>query len=255
VRAPFSHGAAELTRETDYQLAGLDLSAAMTFGARLTVEAQLPLRLMDRRSRFLDPGGDPTEGVQAPDLQDGRALGLADPTIGARWRLLGGGGGEVVVDARGGLSLPIGRALTGPAPADPAQGTAPLFFGTGTFDPLVGVDVVRAVGRWRVVAWASARFGLARGPAGGRGLRVAGGGFGGDRALLGGKIRVGGTFSGFREPLAAGAAAGLHAFWLPSAGTQVVLGVDRPLLIEGDRASVENAILVRLGIVRQIGIF
>lgn len=85
-------------------------------------------------------------------------VGLTDPWLSARaakalgpWQLV----------FRAGVTLPVGSTVPNPfALGREGQAHEHIQFGTGTVDPLVGVEVRRAIGGWAVDAWLLAKASL-----------------------------------------------------------------------------------------------
>ena len=109
----------------------------------------VPVRVFDTNIRYLDSSGNPV-AIENPDLHhhDETLVGLGDPWLVARVaRALGG----FTLGARGGLALPFGR--TEPDPfvlGDMGISHEHSQFGTGTVEPLLGLDAARSFGGVRV---------------------------------------------------------------------------------------------------------
>jgi hypothetical protein len=157
-----------------------DLDAQVGMHRRFAVELQLPVRTTIIEATFLD-----AQGVVLPL---GRSIHHRDETIaGVGDFVLGGRIGLVLPEdvprwtlaLRTGLSLPTGRTEPNPF-ALGAQGKdhQHMFFGTGTFDPVIGLDTNVAFDRWSLVGWAVARTPLYANPYGYRGTRVVVAGLG-----------------------------------------------------------------------------
>jgi hypothetical protein len=124
------------------------------------VEAQIPVRLVYTTIDYETPAGDPYEPLD-PDVhhRDETLVGLGDPQVSVRW-------GGVLGDAwwvvgRVGASLPLGRTEPDPfAAGDRGEAHQHIQFGTGTFDPLVGLEVARGFGRLQMAAYGQAQAAL-----------------------------------------------------------------------------------------------
>jgi hypothetical protein len=108
----------------------------------LSVELQLPVRLSATSIIYRRLDGTPFT-PETPDIhhRNETLVGIGDPWLSARGRLTVGG---FLLSAQLGLTLPLGRTETNPF----ALGRAGLAhqhtqFGTGTFDPLVGLEASR----------------------------------------------------------------------------------------------------------------
>jgi|SRR5882672_200594 len=123
----------------------LEITAARGLGANLGIDAFLPIRLVRDRVRYLDlsrqPYVPPNPGLHH---RNETLSGLADPQVGldygrhwAPWTLA----------ARLGLSIPVGRTEANPFELGRlGKWHQHIQFGTGTWDPLLGLALGRAAG-------------------------------------------------------------------------------------------------------------
>ncbi|MEO8548511.1 MAG: cupredoxin domain-containing protein [Kofleriaceae bacterium] len=119
----------------------------------LGVGLVLPYRVFHTTIRYLDPSGNQV-AIENPFIHhhNETLTGVGDPWLLARVaRTIGG----FVVGVRGGVALPFGRTEPDPfvlgdlgLPHEHSQ------FGSGTFEPFVGLDVARAIGGARIDAFA-----------------------------------------------------------------------------------------------------
>ncbi len=137
-------------------LAELRAFAEYGLASAWTLQLQLPVKLIRSDVTYRRPDGTPypddyvgihhrnetLAGVMDPWLTFRKGLGL-----GAwRWGL------------RGGLTLPLGRTEPDPFEAgERGEAHQHFQFGTGTFNPLAGVDLVRSFGRTTVAGYAFAQ--------------------------------------------------------------------------------------------------
>jgi hypothetical protein len=130
-----------------------EASAIVTRGLRrgLGVEAVLGLREVRTRIRFLDLDGRPFAPVYgALHHRNETLVGPTDP-----WLVLHAGRAGKVwsVGARVGLTLPLGRTEPDPfALGDAGLPHEHIQFGTGTFDPILGLGIARRIGATTLTA-------------------------------------------------------------------------------------------------------
>ena len=134
-------------------LGELRIAAELGVAEDVGVSLSLPVRVVDTSIRYLDGGGQEVE-IAADDIhhRNETLVGLVDPWLLAHWHRAAGG---LSIDLRGGLSVPLGRTEEDPfALGDAGMRHQHIQFGTGTFNPVVGVEVDRAVGPLAVRAFA-----------------------------------------------------------------------------------------------------
>ncbi len=125
----------------------------------LGVEVQLPLRLSATTVRFTTLDGTPLElDYENIHHRDETLFGLGDPWVMGRyaWRL-----GDVGMAARLGVTVPLGGTVENPF-ALGAQGLPHqhVQFGTGTVQPLLGLEASRSWGAWGARVWGQAQLSL-----------------------------------------------------------------------------------------------
>jgi hypothetical protein len=124
-------------------------------------QASVPLRLVDTRTQFTDLAGQPLSlDYENIHHRDATLVGLGDMQLWAHhgWKL-----GELLVSERLGVSIPTGGVE--PNPYRLGEEGLPhqhILFGTGTFDPLVAIDLAHDFGPWQLSAWAQAQIPLYR---------------------------------------------------------------------------------------------
>ncbi|CAN5916201.1 hypothetical protein BH11MYX3_BH11MYX3_11890 [soil metagenome] len=113
----------------------------------------VPLRVFKTSIRYLDPAGQEVE-IEDPFIHhhNETLVGIGDPLLlGRAARSFRG----VTVGARFGLSIPLGRTEEDPfALGDMGLTHEHTQFGTGTFEPVLGVDAARVISGVRVDAFA-----------------------------------------------------------------------------------------------------
>lgn len=119
----------------------------------LAVQAMFPLRLVDTRTRYTNLSGEPLV-LDYPDIhhRNETLLGPGDPQVLAH---LGTVVGRFSLGARLGVSLPLGAIRENPYRLG-AMGLPHehLQFGTGTVDPVLGVEAAAPLGRLTLSAFA-----------------------------------------------------------------------------------------------------
>lgn len=129
------------------------LAAELGITPWLAAGVVVPVRVFDTQIRYLDANGEPV-AIENPYVHhhDETLVGLGDPWLLARFARAVGG---FTLGARLGLALPLGR--TEPDPFELGDMGIPhehSQFGTGTVQPLLGIDAARAFGPVRVDAFA-----------------------------------------------------------------------------------------------------
>lgn len=140
----------------------LELRATLDWGVAdwLGLELQVPLRLVYTTIDYRTPDGRPYEPLDGDvHHRDETLVGLGDPVLSARFGGVVGDAWWVV--ARVGTSLPLGRTEPDPFEAgDEGRRHQHVQFGTGTFDPLAGLEVARGFGRLQLAAYGHAQVPL-----------------------------------------------------------------------------------------------
>jgi hypothetical protein len=143
-----------------FTLAELRASLEHGFTEALGVEVQLPVRLNRTTVRFTALDGTPlTLDYENIHHRDETLFGLGDPWVLGRYAWQTGGLG---LTARAGFTVPLGHTVENPF----ALGEAGLphqhvQFGTGTVQPLLGLEASRSWGAWAGRAWGQAQLSLA----------------------------------------------------------------------------------------------
>jgi thiol-disulfide isomerase/thioredoxin len=132
-----------------------ELRLSGEYGVRpwLAIGAVVPLRIFKTSIRYADENGQ-TVAIDNPFIHhhNETLVGPSDPSLIARAATRAGG---VTFGARLGLSFPLGRTEEDPfALGDLGQAHEHSQFGTGTFQPIAGIDLSRSFGPVRVDAFA-----------------------------------------------------------------------------------------------------
>ena len=129
----------------DLIVSELEITAARGLGANFGVDAFLPIRLVRDRVHYLDlsrqPYVPPNPGLHH---RNETLSGLADPQVGLNY---GRKWAPWTLSARLGLSIPVGRTEANPFELGRlGKWHQHIQFGTGTWDPRVGLALGRAAG-------------------------------------------------------------------------------------------------------------
>jgi len=157
-----------------------DLDAQLGVHRRFAFELLLPVRTTVINATFLDGDGQEQPEFSSIHHRDETIAGIGDFTLGGRIGLvLPQDVPRWTLALRTGLSFPTGR--TEPDPfvlGEQGQEHQHMFFGSGTFDPMVGLDTNLAFDRFGLVGWMLARSALYENRHGYRGSTVVAGGVG-----------------------------------------------------------------------------
>lgn len=141
----------------------------------LALQGSLPFRLVSTTTRYTDLSGNPIQlDYENIHHRDETLVGIGDAQLllhHGRWV------GPLRLGVRGGLSLPTGKVQPNPFRlGDLGLPHEHLQFGTGTFDPVLAVDVSNDFGAWSISAFALAQAPLYQGREGYQaGARIFGG--------------------------------------------------------------------------------
>ncbi len=126
---------------------------------RFAFELQLPVRATIIRASFKDRDGDDLPGFDSIHHRDETISGVGDVALGTRIGLvLPENVPGWVLALRLGASLPTGRIE--PNPFQQKTDHQHMFFGSGTIDPIVGLDTSYMFQRWGLAGWTVARLPL-----------------------------------------------------------------------------------------------
>lgn len=142
---------------------------------KLALQLVLPVRLVDSWTRYTDLSGSPVVlDYQNIHHQNGTWLGLGDAQLFAHSGL---SIGRLLFGGRLGLSLPLGNVTPNPYRLEElGKAHQHLQLGTGTFDPLLGLDASWQFSRWALTAFGFLHAPLYAGPQGYQaGARLLGG--------------------------------------------------------------------------------
>ncbi len=145
----------------DQRFTVAELRASLEYGLTdaLGVEVQVPVRINHTTVRFTALDGTPLVlDYENIHHRNETLFGLGDPWVVGRhaWRL-----GEVGLAARVGFTVPLGGTVENPfALGERGLPHQHVQFGTGTVQPLLGLEATRTWGRWGARAWGQAQLSL-----------------------------------------------------------------------------------------------
>jgi hypothetical protein len=139
------------------------------------LQGLLPLRIIGTKTTYTDLAGTPIQlDYESIHHHNEALIGLGDAQL-----LLHGGSafGAFRLGGRAGISFPIGKVQDNPFKlGELGLPHEHIEFGTGTFDPVLGLDVARDFAGWSLAAFGYTQVPLYQGPKGYQaGARVAGG--------------------------------------------------------------------------------
>jgi hypothetical protein len=157
-----------------------DLDAQLGVHRRFAFEILLPIRTTIIRASFLDQVGNAIPGFESIHHRDEAIAGVGDLVIGGRTGLvLPTDVPRWTLALRTGLSFPTGKTEPDPfALGEAGEEHQHMFFGSGTFDPVVGLDTNLAFDKWALVGWTMAKLPLYQNKFGYQGSKVVVGGIG-----------------------------------------------------------------------------
>lgn len=145
----------------DMLLGSASLDVAWAATDWLALEARVPFRAAQIFAHFLGAEGQPLPNYESIHHRTELLAGPADPSLGARFMLNDLGVQGLSVALRAGATLPVGNIEQDPfALGRKGQAHQHLFFGTGTFDPMLGADAVFADGELELGGYTDLRASL-----------------------------------------------------------------------------------------------
>jgi len=146
---------------TTLWIAEMRLLAEYGIAPHFALQAMVPFRLVDTRTQFTDLSGHPiTLDYENIHHRDGTLVGFGDMQA---WMHHGWNLGELLVTEKIGVSIPTGGVE--PDPFVLGEEGLPhqhIQFGTGTFDPLIGLSLAHDFGSWQLSGWGQAQIPLYR---------------------------------------------------------------------------------------------
>lgn len=157
-----------------------DIDAQLGVHKRFAFEFLLPVRTTFINATFTHADGRTLDDIDSIHHRDETIAGVGDVTIGGRTGLvLPTDVPRWTLALRTGLSFPTGRIEPDPfVLGEGGNEHQHMFFGSGTFDPVVGFDTNVAFDRWGLVGWAVSKIPLYANKHGYQGSKVVLGGAG-----------------------------------------------------------------------------
>jgi thiol-disulfide isomerase/thioredoxin len=137
--------ASTVVHDQTIRLGELRMAAELGVADDVGVALSVPLRVVDTSIRYLDASGREVDIVaDGVHHRDETLVGLVDPWVLAHWHEELG---RFSLELRAGVSVPLGKTEEDPfALGDAGLPHQHIQFGTGTFNPVVGVEVDRDLG-------------------------------------------------------------------------------------------------------------
>jgi thiol-disulfide isomerase/thioredoxin len=171
---PLADQAAE--HEVDLTLLNFNLSASLGLSSWFAWEMRIPIRVVSVSATFLDSSGGELPNFTSIHHRDETVAGIGDVELGGRFRLLSPSLSEPsIIDVFGAVSMPTGSIEDNPFElGSEGREHQHIFFGSGTIDPLLGLNASRTFGPVDLAVWVSGRTPLYHGNRGFRqGARVS----------------------------------------------------------------------------------
>jgi hypothetical protein len=146
------------SHELGIRMADLNVGMSLGLSFKTEVELRLPLRIFDVTPTFIGESGDTLIDYTSIHHRDETLVGLGDIAVMGRYRLV-----EpvlerrILVDLRFGLTVPTGSTEADPFTlAEAGESHQHVMFGSGTFDPIVGIESALRLNNAMLIAWAQA---------------------------------------------------------------------------------------------------
>jgi len=137
------------------KMADLNISTSIGLSFRSGIELRIPVRLFDVYPNFIGEDGNDLLNYESIHHRDETLFGFGDVAVVGRYRLLEPTlTRRISVDLRLGASLPTGRTEDDPFKLGNAGiSHQHVMFGSGTIDPIFGVESVLRFGGASVASW------------------------------------------------------------------------------------------------------
>jgi len=138
-------GESTVVHDQNIALSELRISAELGLADDVGLSLTLPVRMVDTSIRYLDGSGmEVAIAAEGIHHRNETLFGVVDPWLLAHWHQQLG---KLSVDLRGGVSLPLGETEEDPfALGDAGLPHQHVQFGTGTINPVLGVEFDRDLG-------------------------------------------------------------------------------------------------------------
>ena len=144
----------------DFQIMSLELSAVYGLSTRLALDLNVPFRVSAIKAEFIDGQQVSLPNFTSIHHRDEVIAGFGDLRLSGRYRVLRGNSDfPLSLDLRLGTTIPSGG--TEPNPFElgrQGERHQHLFYGSGTFDPLAGLEIYYNTGGFALMSWTSARL-------------------------------------------------------------------------------------------------
>jgi thiol-disulfide isomerase/thioredoxin len=248
----------------DLDMLGLQVHLLYAFSSHFLLDASLPLRLSRMNVAFNDAQGERMPDFVSIHHRDEVLVGAGDLRLALRYRVLGRSPSDwLIADLSAGVTLPTGSIQPDPYALEREGRTHQhVFFGTGTTNPVVGVDLLHQRTNYALTGWFTASGTFYANTYGyRRPTRVRGAA--GVVSALGLKAwrfhgQVGALYespatwdgvtdlnTGYKQLLGS-----LTALYRPALNWSIFVGVDVPIIQWSDTQEVHMPIFLRLGINR-----
>jgi hypothetical protein len=135
-----------------------NLDAQFAFDPRVAFDVTLPVRATFVNAAVYGPGGRRLR-VEDTIHRDQSVFGLGDLLLAGRFGIVRDDDVRGwVLDVRMGATLPTGLVRPSPYYEPNPSGIERVSLGSGTIDPVVGLESTYNAGKWGVLAWSTARI-------------------------------------------------------------------------------------------------
>jgi len=169
----------------DFIMGDWDVKALIGLSDSWAIEAYLPLRFSYSEAEFQDINGQNLPEFTSIHHRDETLIGLADTSVMGRHRSQKSSDvRNWSLDLIAGMSFPTGGIEPNPFELGRnGQDHQHLFFGTGTFNPILGIESAVATATYAIFGWSSWKTALYENKYGYKGPGQWGGGLGVDSML------------------------------------------------------------------------
>lgn len=148
--------------DLDILLSQTTLNVSYGVHRRVSLDARIPFRVTKIEATFSRLDGSELPGFESIHHRDETLSGLADPVLGANYSVLNPGDwGPGSLSIRTGVSLPLGGTESDPFVLGKDGVTHQhMFFGTGTFVPVLGLTWNVPFSKWNLGGWTEVQLAL-----------------------------------------------------------------------------------------------
>jgi hypothetical protein len=133
-----------------FVLVNANFALSYVLTERLQIQVRIPVKMADVSARFLDKNGETLPEFTSIHHRTETLVGLGDIHLSGRYRLLMAEPERPYrMDLVVGVNVPTGNIEPNPFELGrQGLGHQHIFFGTGTFDPRIGIDLERGFDGW-----------------------------------------------------------------------------------------------------------